>query len=225
MRDSTTAGAWLEEGTRLIRTHLDALSDDALDDPSALPGWRRRHLLAHLSSNAEALNRLLTWARTGVETPMYASPTARTSEIESGAHRVDLRNWFCDSADDLARSMNSLPAQSWSAEVVTVQGRTVPASETRWMRARETCIHAVDFAVGVTFEDLPEAFLEALLDDVAGWRSAREGPSVVLVTPRTQHEIAGDGPPAHVELPLSDAADWLVGRHDNAGLPTLSPWL
>lgn len=225
MRSAAATRSWLDEGTRLICQNLPELPDDALDEPSTLPGWQRRHLLAHLGSNAEAINRLLTWARTGIETPMYESPAARNSEIESGSRRADLRKWVSDSATELGGSMNSLPPQSWSAEVVTAQGRTVPASETRWMRARETCIHAVDLAVGVTFDDLPEAFLEELVDDVAAWRNDRPGPAVVLTTPRTRHEITGEGPPAHVELPLPDAAAWLVGRHDGVGLPALSPWL
>ena len=77
--------AWAQEGTRLLLAGLDRLDDASLDEPCALPDWPRRHLLAHVASNAEAIGRLLTWARTGVETPMYASPEQRAADIETGA--------------------------------------------------------------------------------------------------------------------------------------------
>lgn len=216
---------WADQGTRLLLGGLDRLSDAELDAPCALAGWSRRQLLAHVASNAEAIGRLLTWARTGVETRMYASAEQRAADIETGAVRPDLRSWVVTSAQDLARAMTELPADAWTAEVVTAQGRTVPASETPWMRARETCIHAIDLDAGVSFDDLPAGFLTALLDDVAAWRSARPGPAIDLVTPQTRHEIAGDGVPQRVELPLAAAAAWLVGRHPEPALPALPRWL
>jgi maleylpyruvate isomerase len=216
---------WADEGTRLLLGGLDRLSDAELDAPCALAGWSRRQLLAHVASNAEAIGRLLTWARTGVETKMYASAEQRAADIETGAVRPDLRSWVVTSAQDLARAMTELPAHAWAAEVVTAQGRTVPASETPWMRARETCVHAVDLDAGVTFDDLPAGFLIALLDDVAAWRSGRPGPAIDLVTPQTRHEIAGAGVPQRVELPLATAAAWLVGRHAEPALPALPRWL
>ena len=200
-------------------------TDADLDEPCALPGWTRRHLLAHVASNAHAIGRLLAWARTGVETPMYSSPQQRMADIEAGASRPDLRDWVHESATDLARAMDSLTCQAWSAEVVTAQGRVVPASETPWMRARETCIHAVDLAVGATVADLSDRFLAALLDDVAAWRSARPGPAILLTTPHTRHVIAGDGEAVQVDLSLPVAAAWLVGRESRPDLPQLQPWL
>lgn len=216
---------WADEGTRRLLAGLDRLPDDALTSPCALPGWSRRHLLAHVASNAEAIGRLLTWARTGVETPMYSSSEQRSADIESGTTRHDLRAWVATSADQLARAMDALPTEAWSARVVTAQGRTVQARETPWMRARETCLHAVDLDAGTAFDDLPEAFLATLLDDVAAWRSARPGPALDVVTAGTRYEIAGEGPPRRVELPLATAAAWLTGRRPGTTLPTLPRWL
>jgi maleylpyruvate isomerase len=216
---------WADEGTTLLLAGLDRLTDTDLAAPCALPGWSRRHLLAHVASNAEAIGRLLTWAHTGVETPMYSSPEQRTADIEAGATRRDLRAWAAASADELARAIDALPPEAWNARVVTAQGRAVPASETPWMRARETCLHAVDLDAGTTFDDLPTPFLAALLDDVAAWRSARPGPALDVVTVETRHEIAGEGPPRRVELPLTTAAAWLTGRRPDATLPTLPRWL
>jgi maleylpyruvate isomerase len=225
MTPAPPARAWADAGTRLLLRDLERLTDADLDQPCALPGWSRRQLLAHVASNAEAIGRLLTWARTGVETPMYASPAERNAAIESGATRSDLRRWVAFSAAELAEKASAMPATAWAAEVVTAQGRVVPASETWWMRARETCIHAIDLGVGTTFSDLPDEFLAALLDDIAGWRSSRPGPAVLLTTPHTRHVITGDGTPVPVDLPLATAAAWLAGRHHEVGLPTLPSWL
>ncbi|GAA1828113.1 mycothiol-dependent maleylpyruvate isomerase NagL [Pseudonocardia ailaonensis] len=224
-----TAGArargWADDGFLLLLKGIDGLTEADLDDDCALPGWSRRHLLAHVASNAEAVGRLLAWARTGVETPMYSSPDQRTADIAAGAARPDLRDWVRESAVALSRAMDELPEQAWDHEVVTAQGRVVPASETTWMRARETCVHAVDLGTGTTFGDLPEDFLAALLDDVAGWRGSRPGPAIVLTTPRTHHELAGDPPVTRLDLPLATAAGWLTGRHTASELPALPRWL
>jgi maleylpyruvate isomerase len=216
---------WAAVGTDLLLGDLNRLTDADLDLPSGLPGWSRRHLLAHVASNAEAIGRLLAWARTGTETPMYASAEQRAADIDSGATRTDHRSWARDSARTLARAMDSLPAKAWSAEVVTAQGRVVPARENIWMRARETCVHAVDLGARTRFADLPTRFLTTLLDDVATRRSTRPGPAIRLITPSTDHEITGTGPTTRIELPLADAAAWLTGRADRADLPELPAWL
>lgn len=210
---------------KLLLAGLDSLTDAELDEPSALPSWTRRHLLAHVASNAEALGRLVSWARTGVENRMYPSPEQRAVDIEVGARRPDLRAWVRDSAETLTRALDDLPTLAWDAKVATAQGRTVPAREIPWMRQRETHIHAVDLRAGITFEDLPLEFLTALLDDVTRWRAARPGPALVVVTPDTTHELPGDGPPTRVELPLATAAAWLTGRHTDPTLPAIPGWL
>ncbi|WIX77173.1 maleylpyruvate isomerase N-terminal domain-containing protein [Amycolatopsis carbonis] len=156
---------------------------------------------------------------------MYRSPGERAAAIETGAARPDLRRWVAASAADLAEAAGAMLAAAWAAEVVTAQGRTVAAGETAWLRARETCVHAVDLGAGTTFDDLPDGFLAVLVDDIAAWRSARPAPAIRLTTPCTDHEITGDGTPVSVDLPLATAAAWLAGRHHEAGLPTLPNWM
>ncbi|MDP9427768.1 MAG: maleylpyruvate isomerase N-terminal domain-containing protein, partial [Actinomycetota bacterium] len=69
----------------MFATALGRLTDEELDRPSLLPGWGRRHVLAHVARNADALLNLLTWARTGAETPMYPSAEARDAGIAETA--------------------------------------------------------------------------------------------------------------------------------------------
>jgi maleylpyruvate isomerase len=69
----------------------------------------------------------------------------------------------------------------WAAPVRTAQGRTVPASETVWMRTREVWIHAVDLDNGAQFSDFPDVVLESLLADIVeAWRRQRVGTDLVL---------------------------------------------
>jgi maleylpyruvate isomerase len=198
--------AWVDQGTALVTASVADLDDVAWSAPSALPGWTRRHLVAHLAANAEAVGRLVHWAATGERTPMYGSPEQRADDIEKGSARsgAELRVWHEEAAATLAAAMDALSADQWEREVVTAQGRTVPASETPWMRAREVMVHAVDLDLGVTFADLPDDFLAALAADV--------------VTKR------GDVP--EVEGPLDQRVAWLTGRrHGLDAAPELGPWL
>lgn len=223
------AVAWVATGTELFLRALDDLTDAELDAGTALPGWTRRHLLAHVASNAEALGRLISWARTGMESRMYASPEQRDADIGSGATRspAELRSWVRDSARDLDEAFTTIPGEAWQAEVVTAQGRTVPAHEVPWMRAREVCVHAVDLGTGLTFADLPGAFRTALVDDIVRWRATRDGPRLALTATDTAREwhIGGNGAPHRVALSTADLAAWLTGRLARPELPSLPRWL
>ena len=118
---------------------------------------------------------------------MYASPAQRDEEIEFSATlpAQALRNLSDHAAFHLSVEWRDLPDRAWSAEVRTAQGRTVPVSETVWMRTREVWIHAVDLGNGARFEDFPPEFVDALLVDVQGaWARRREAeglPHVALV--------------------------------------------
>lgn len=203
-------------GTSYFASQLANLTDDELDGPTLLGGWTRRHLLAHVGYNAAALCRLLDWATTGVETPMYASPEQRAREIEEGAtlSGAALRNLFDHTVARLDKGWRELPPPAWDAEVRTAQGRVVTAAETTWMRAREVWIHAVDLDNGGRFADFPDVVLESLLADVvAQWRKKHLGDGLVL-------EVSGSAPVAVgeelgancVRGPLHAMVRWATGR-------------
>ncbi|HEY8479812.1 MAG TPA: maleylpyruvate isomerase family mycothiol-dependent enzyme [Spirillospora sp.] len=190
---------WMDEGTRLFLGVVDRLTDDELSAPTALEGWTRRHVVAHVHGNAEALRRLLSWAATGVENRMYASRRQRAEEIEATAALPagELRALVHESARRLAEDVDALPEEAWRRPVVTATGRTVPAEEIPWMRAREVLVHAVDLQHGLTFADLPEEFNARLAAEAAA-----------------RHAAAGQG---------AALAAWLTGRAREA--PSLGPWL
>jgi maleylpyruvate isomerase len=204
---------WVREGTKTVEGALAGVDDFTV--ATALPGWTRAHVVAHLAANAEAIGNLVHWAATGERTPMYSSPDQRAADIEHGSTLSgdDLTAWFASSAAVLGRAMDDLTDSQWRARVVTAQGREVPASETPWMRSRELMVHAVDLDTGVTFDDLPTDFLEALVTDV-------------LTKCGAGYDVTG---------PLAARAAYLTGRADGAtagvlaldgtAAPEMPPWL
>lgn len=233
-RSVADARGWMQHGTALFMSQTD-VGDRALDEPSALPGWSRRHVLAHVAANADALGNLVRWAATGEPTPMYASPADRAAGIERGRQLParDLKAWLRRSADALADAMARLSGEQWQAPVLTAQGRTVPATEVPWMRSREVYVHAVDLATGLSFAGLPAGFLTALCDDVTGKRSKDPGPALVLAATDTggQWKLPGTGEAVTLAGPLAEITAYLTGRANRlttAGsepAPVLPPWL
>lgn len=206
------------QGTDHFAGQLAALTDRDLGAPSLLDGWTRGHLVAHLAFNAIALCRLLDWAATGVESPMYTSAAARNTEIEDGARLPvwEQRELFAHHTAQLAQKWEQLPEAAWTAMVRTAQGRSVPASETLWMRTREVWIHAVDLAGGATFSAVPKVVQSTLVDEIAagwqqqGWevavdKGAADRASVTIVRPEQRQ-------PSQVSGPLSAVLRWMSGR-------------
>jgi len=233
-RPLADARRWVRHGTALFMSRTE-LGDSDLAEPSALPGWTRKHVLDHVGANADALGNLIRWAATGEPAPMYASPGERAAGIERGSRlpAPDLRAWLRRSADALEEAMTRLSDEQWKASVLTAQGRTVPATEVPWMRSREVYIHAVDLATGLSFAGLPAGFLTALCDDVAGKRGTGPGPALVLNAADTggRWELPGDGEAVTVSGPLAEVAAYLTGRASHlttAGgraAPALPAWL
>ena len=234
--DLTDARRWTRDGTTLFLAEAD-LDEAALGAPSALPGWTRRHLIAHVAANAEALGNLVHWAATGEPTPMYSSPGDRAAGIERGAllPGAELGAWLRAAAQALDDAMTRLSDEQWQVPVLTAQGRTVPATEVPWLRAREVYVHGVDLATGLSFAELPAGFCAALCDDVIAKRAPAQasGSALVLEALDTggRWELSGDSEPIVLAGPLAEITAYLTGRAHKlttAGgqpAPVLGPWL
>ena len=212
------ARQWWADGELAVAGVVDRLSDDELAEPSALPSWSRAHVIAHLARNADALVNLLTWARTGVETPMYPSRAVRNADIEATAAKspADLRADFVAACGRLAQTLEAMPAGAWTAEVRNGPGATVPASEIPWMRAKEVWVHGTDLRAGLSFADLPAEFCAALVDDVLTVFAARDQALDVTIVAPDVDRTWGRGA-AKVEGPVAAVAAWLT-RSDASGL-------
>jgi maleylpyruvate isomerase len=231
--DLATTLPWMRQGTAHLLACADALTDEEMQAPSGLPGWRRAHVAGHVARNADALARLAAWARTGVETPMYAGPEQRAAEIEASAGRpaAILRSELITAAAALDDALALLDDQTWTATIRSAQGREIPAAEIPWMRIREVWIHPVDLGTGAAFDDLPIGVVDLLLDDVTGVLSGRDDCPPVVLRPsdRDQEWRLGPDPAtavAKVTAPAAHLAGWLTGRVALPGeLPALPRWL
>jgi uncharacterized protein (TIGR03083 family) len=131
--------------------------------------------------------------------------------------------------------MAKLSDEQWQAPVLTAQGRTVPATEVPWLRAREVYVHAVDLATGPSFAELPAGFCAALCDDVIAKRRNAPGPALVFEAADTggRWELPGRGEGGTVTLsgPLAEITAYLTGRAHKLTTvggepaPVLGPWL
>jgi maleylpyruvate isomerase len=232
---ASTAFSWWRAGEQRFSAAVERLTDVELAEASRLPGWSRATLLAHVARNADALVNLLTWARTGVETPMYASADARDADIARTAAQpaATLRTDATAAAARLADAVVELPPAAWTARVRTAQGREVPATEVLWLRTREVWVHAVDLDAGLDFTDLPPELCGALVDDVLALLARRDQtPAVTLLALDTDQRWTADPtlPEAPVVRgPVAALAAWLT-RADTSGLsgappPPLPRWL
>jgi maleylpyruvate isomerase len=223
---------WAAQGQALFEQAGMELDDIA--GASRLPGWTRGHVITHVARNAEGLVRLLTWARTGIETPMYPSTQARAADIEAGAGRS-----LAEQLDDLRRTgatfataASQLSAQHWQTTVSTRHG-PIPASAVPWLRTREVWLHLVDLGTGIEIDVLPEDVATALVRDVAGWMDTRVSARIEVLIPGEEPAIFGpvSGSPMSVSGPVQEVAGWLTGRSRGnrltapEGLPELPSWL
>jgi maleylpyruvate isomerase len=236
-QDVSVTLPWMGAGTELLLRAVGALPDDALADPSRLPGWSRAHVIAHVARNAEALTRLANWARTGVETPMYLDREQRARDIEqsSRAPVEQLREELIVTAATLDAAFAALDEQSWQAPVRSAVGRPIPAAEVPWMRVREVWLHAVDLDAGVGIAELPPDVVDALLDDATGTLSMKDDcPAVRLIATDSDRGwlLGPDTDPVAVRGAAADLLGWLIGRQDaeplrtdGAPVPVLPPWL
>jgi maleylpyruvate isomerase len=194
----------LESATRRLVRTVDAMADFQFTEPSLLPGWSRGHVVAHLVLNAEGLAASLEGVREHRTVPMYASPEARTDDIERlcGAAPAVLRDRMLASTTTIHDSIEALPHALYAARIERTAGsdRTFTAGRVGEMRLREVEIHHADLDLAYTWAEWPSDFTVLLLDNRS---SVHDGP------PFTAHAI---------DLGRS----WAFGRPDDQGGPTVS---
>jgi maleylpyruvate isomerase len=236
MEHATTGLAAVREATEVLLKEVSGLDDAEIGLPSRLPGWTRAHVVTHLARNADALVNLLTWARTGIEHPMYHSRADRDADIEEGAHRLAqvIREDLIAASARLEHAAGRLSGSDWQATIAHRTGRMFPAGEVPVMRLFEVCVHLVDLDIGVGFDDLRDDHLEQLLDlAVHPHLSRTEGEPVEL-----RVELSDGGQRAwrilvpaaagstEISGPASTIVAWLAGRADGSSrsLPELPAW-
>lgn len=227
----------LDEAHQRLLARCALLSDTGVAEPSKLPGWTKGHVLNHLARQAPALERLLTWAATGVETPQYSSRQERDKEIEEGADRsaADLVGDFVRTAERLRKAITQLPDVAWEARVRPITGETCTPRRILVIRIRELEVHHIDLALGYTFADMPSPALRIVLADVSSHlRGTGAVPAFEMRDPNGELLTSfGDSDTGGrtVTGPAADALGWLTGRTRGRGLscpqglPELPGWI
>jgi len=222
---------WMRDGEARVLGFVAHLDDDALAAPSRLPGWDRAHVVGHLARNADALQNLVTWARTGIETPMYASVEQRADGIEEAAAQDPdtLRSDVVAASERLLTALDALGDETWDAQIRTARGRPITAAEIPWMRVRENWVHAVDLGTGATLADMPAGAVDRLVDEVAGGLAGRDDcPAVTLTAtdrdPGRHWTIGPEGDGTEVSGTAAELLAWLIGR-EPGDYPPVPAWL
>ncbi|PPK66804.1 maleylpyruvate isomerase [Actinokineospora auranticolor] len=228
----------LTEAWAVLHRVVAELPEPAFRAPSRLPGWSKAHVVTHLARNADALVNLMTWARTGIEHPAYASRADRDADIAAGAERLAqvIREDLYAACDRFHTAFHRLSDAEWSATVTHPSGLQLVAAELPELALFEAWHHLVDLDAGVEFGDLPAAQLDRLLDIAVRpvrLRADGEPLRVVAQLPDGRQRtwelaIATQSSSAEVSGPAAAVLGWLTRRSDGSGLtgtpPELSAW-
>lgn len=213
--DPQGAFALLPDATnRLVRT-VDGLDDDALGEPSGLPGWTRAHVVAHLALNAEGMARVLQAQTAGEPTTMYDSDEARDGDIEAlaTAERAELRERFLAGTTLVSDAVDHFPDEWWGETFDrTPGGRPIRYAAVPGMRLREVEIHHVDLATGFGPTGWSDAFAAHLVSAMVKRKPSDEGFRVLATDLARTWEVGEDPGETTVSGPAGDLAWWLTGR-------------
>ncbi|MFF1833292.1 maleylpyruvate isomerase family mycothiol-dependent enzyme [Streptomyces sp. NPDC058231] len=218
MTDHALDLAALREATDRFLGAAAAMDDLAAAAPSRLPGWSRRHVLAHLSRNADALVNVLQGR------PMYADSETRERDIERDATRP-LSEHLADLRGSAARfeAAAAVPAD-WSRTVTMRNGVTDSASRVPFRRRIEVELHHVDLGVGYELEDLPDEFVTREIDFLTErFAGHPDVPSTGVAADDGRFWTTGgdaEGGPVVVRGTAPELLGWLAGRRDGSALKT-----
>ncbi|MEU9954905.1 maleylpyruvate isomerase family mycothiol-dependent enzyme [Streptomyces sp. NPDC050982] len=216
------------EAHRTLERLLAGLSDQQVAEASALPGWSRGHVLAHLTDNARMFARLADHALRGELVAGYdGGVDERNAIIETTAGRsaAEHRAQLAAHTAGLEASWARATGVDWSRPVTF---RNADLAATVFARWREAWIHMVDLELGVRPDDWPEDLAAHAIDFLICRLPA--GTRVHAEDVGRQWSV-GDGPSGMaVTGGVRDLAAWLAGRAPVVPsmtaeeLPALGPW-
>lgn len=227
--DPTETLGHVVEATAHLLVTAEQFDDEAVGEPSLLPGWTRGHVLTHAARNADALVRLLTWAATGVVTPMYSSAQSRDAEIEQGAGRkaAELLSDLREASERFAVQAARMSPDQWQQQIEGRIGGPQPAARLPWWRLEEVLVHHVDLRVSFSPAHWPQYFTEPELGMIAARFSnpvfTPESPSFRVHAEDTDamYGVNADADNAGVPVvrgPSAALVAWLIGRSNGDGL-------
>ena len=225
----------LESAAATVQAKAASLTDDDVRAPSALPGWSRGHVLAHICGISDAMARQLEYARRGEKIELYdGGYEGRTRAIELAAGHSAAEH-LGDLERSLGRALDAfrgLGEADWSMPVAFRGGVVFDGGLALW---RELVIHLTDLEVGRG----PETWSRPFCEHLFRFLSARvpDGLRLKLQPLGLPPVTLGSGEQSvSINGMLTDIAAWLAGRTPSLGslrataaadgvdLPELLPW-
>lgn len=216
-----TIPAQVLDAHRRLAALIEPVTDAQVVEPSALPGWTRGHVLAHLAGATDAMARQAEREGELVEVYEGGRP-ARDADIEAHTGRTADEHRAAIAAAVARLTTAWQGVSDWDSPVLYRSGTLLGTAFALW---REVEIHARDLRLG-PFAWSPEFCLHTL-----DFLSARVPDGVRLTLVATDHGrewTFGEG--EHVELSgaLEDLTAWLAGREYAGPIsgpkPELKPW-
>jgi len=157
---------WARLGAAYFARKLNELTDDALPEPSLVPGSTRQHVAAGLGYHARALTRLTERARTGADLHMFAEPGQRDAEIEDGATLPPgaLRYLVTHAEIHLNVEWRDLSLEDWDRPLIGFEDEPATIRETPWLRACEVWLQSINLGNGGTLRAAPRDFVQAIAE-------------------------------------------------------------
>jgi maleylpyruvate isomerase len=241
--------AELHKAADAVSSLAAKLTEADVPAPSALPGWTRGHVLAHITGISNAMARQLEYAARGETVELYdGGYDGRTKAIEMNAghaleqHRADLdaaleralRAFDSLAADAGTASGNAAAAGAggWHAPISYRGGVVLDGGCALW---RELVIHASDLNTGRGPETWSRQFCEHLFTFLAA-RVPEDQKLVLQPLGMPPATIGTGGRSTVISGMITDIAAWLAGREPSLGslrasaaadgvdLPELLPW-
>lgn len=185
----------VSEATDALIETIESLPEGAQFEPSLCAGWTRGHVITHVARNAEGIGNLITWAVTGVETPMYPSLEVRNAAIEAGAGRSmkSLRDDVRNASTWLGLGARSLSPKDDATELIMGDSTPGRASDLATRRLREVTFHHVDLLAGYGFADAPaEHVAYFLAREITTLAARSDAPPMILRTTDGVDYVVGD---------------------------------
>ena len=228
--------AELHKAADVLASTAAKFTDEDVKAPSALPGWTRGHVLAHLAGITNDMARQLEFAARGETVELYdGGMDGRNKAIGMAAgHSADAHRADLDAGLDRAlKAFDALEAGSgWQVPIAYRGGVVLDGGLALW---RELVIHTADLGTGLGPETWSRPFCEHLFDFLAA--RVQPGDKLVLqplgLPPRT---LGSGGTSTVISGMITDIAAWLAGREPSLGslrasaaadgvdLPELLPW-
>jgi maleylpyruvate isomerase len=203
---------------RQFVTTVSDLTADQLAAPTALPGWTRGHVIAHVADGGHAFATITELALRGELTALFpGGVTERNERIEklAASPSADLMAHLDSGIARLEAAWDAAGPADWSRPVRFRNGDLTGTVFARW---REVWIHLVDCAVGVTPAGWPEDLSAHSID----FLRSRLPAGVALVAtdtaqrwgPSANAQVTDAATPETTTLSgaVRDIAAWLAGR-------------